>query len=82
MRVAYDYLNPTTWIHFCVISRDIGCGDVRTPYVFHSDKNENASKYHDMAFQFGSTDRLYMAIQKMAKQAVVAIPAWMMCMWE
>ena len=49
---------------FALYQGTLVAGDVRTPYVFHSDKNENASKYHDMAFQFGSTDGLYMAIQK------------------
>jgi hypothetical protein len=49
---------------FALYQGTLVAGDGRTPYVFHSDKNENASKYHDMAFQFGSTDGLYMAIQK------------------
>ena len=67
---------------FALYQGTFAAGDVRTPCVFHSDKNENASKYHDMAFQFGSTDGLYMAIQKDGEMAVVVIPAWMMCMWE
>jgi hypothetical protein len=48
---------------FGMYQGSVAVGDARTPYVFHSDKNENASKYHDMAFQFGSTNGLYMAIQ-------------------
>ena len=67
---------------FTLYQGTLVAGDVRTPYVFHSDKNENASKYHDMAFQFGSTTGFTWPFKKMAKRAVVAIPAWMMCMWE